>query len=61
MHIYSSCAKGAAKELGSTKEVQQWWRWKDNELVNSNSPSIPLIKLPNKGTWAAMWRKKRKR
>jgi hypothetical protein len=61
MCIYRSYAKGAAKELGSTKEMQQWWWWKDNELVNSNSPTIPLIKLPGEGMWAATWCKKRKR
>jgi hypothetical protein len=60
MRIYRSYAKGAAKELGSAKEMQQWWRRKGNELVNSNSPTIPLIKLPDEGTWAATWCKKRK-
>jgi hypothetical protein len=59
--IYSSCDKGAAKKLGSAKVMQQWWRQKYNELVNSNSPTIPLRKLPNEGTWAATWHKKRKR
>jgi hypothetical protein len=52
--------QGAAKELGSAKEMQQWWRRKVNELVNSNSPTIPLIKLPDEGTWAATWCKKQK-
>jgi hypothetical protein len=52
---------GVAKELESAKEMQQWWWQKDNELVNSNSPTIPLIKLPDEGTWAKTWRKKRKR
>jgi hypothetical protein len=60
-HIYSSYAKGAAKKLGSAKEMQQWWQQKDNELVNSNSPTIPLIKLLDDGTWAATWHKKQKR
>jgi hypothetical protein len=32
-----------------------------NELVNSNRPTIPLTKRPDEGTWAATWRKKRKR
>jgi hypothetical protein len=59
--IYRSYAKGAAKKLRSTKEMQQWWRWRDNELVYSNSPTIHLIKLPDEGTWAATWHKKRKR
>jgi hypothetical protein len=52
---------GAAKELRSAREMQQWWQRKDKELVNSNSPTIPLIKLPDKGTWVKMWRKKQKR
>jgi hypothetical protein len=59
--IYSSGDKRAAKELGSAKEIKQWWRQKDNELVNSNNPTIPLIKLPDKGTWAATWSEKWKR
>jgi hypothetical protein len=52
---------GAVKEFGSAKEMQQWWWWKDNELVNSNSPTTPLIKLPDEGMWAETWHKKRKR
>jgi hypothetical protein len=52
---------GAVKELKSAREMQQWWRQKDKELVNSNSPTIPLIKLCDEGTWAETWRKKRKR
>jgi hypothetical protein len=33
-----------------------------NELVNSKFfPTLPLIYLPGEGTWAEMWRKKRKR
>jgi hypothetical protein len=52
---------GAAKELRSAREMQQWWRRKDNELVNSKNPTIPLIKLPDEGMWAETWRKKRKR
>jgi hypothetical protein len=59
--IYSSGDQGAVKELGSAKKMQQWWRRKGNELVNSNSPTIPLIKRPGEGTWVATWRKKRKR
>jgi hypothetical protein len=52
---------GAAKKLGSAREMQQWWRQKNKELVNSKNPTLPLIKLPNKGTWAETWHKKRKR
>jgi hypothetical protein len=52
---------GAAKELRSAREMWQWWRWKDKELVNSNSLTIPLIKLTDEGTSAETWRKKRKR
>jgi hypothetical protein len=41
--------------------MQQWWRRKRKELVNSKKPTLPLIKLPDEGTWAEMWRKKQKR
>jgi hypothetical protein len=49
------------KELRSAREMREWWRWKDKELVNSNNPTIPLIKLPDEETWAETWHKKRKR
>jgi hypothetical protein len=52
---------GAARKLRSARKMQQWWRWKNKELVNSKNQSLPLIKLPVKGTWAETWRKKRKR
>jgi hypothetical protein len=39
---------GATKELKGAREMQQWWRRKDKELVNSKNPTIPLIKLPEK-------------
>jgi hypothetical protein len=52
---------GAAKELSSAREMQKWWRRKSKELGNSKNPTIPLIKLPDEGTWAETWRKKRKR
>jgi hypothetical protein len=53
--------QGATKELESAKEMQQWWQRKDNELVNSNNPTITLIKRRAEGMWAAMWCKKQKR
>jgi hypothetical protein len=37
------------KELRSAKRMQQWWRRQSNELVNSNIPTIPLIKSPDEG------------
>jgi hypothetical protein len=52
---------GAAKTLRSARETQQWWRQKSKELVNSKNPILPLIKLPDKGTWAETWHKKQKR
>jgi hypothetical protein len=52
---------GAVRKLRSAREMQQWWRQKNNELVNSKNRSLPLIILPEKGTWAETWRKKRKR
>jgi hypothetical protein len=52
---------GAARKLRSARKMQQWWRWKNKELVSSKNQSLPLIKLLVKGTWAETWRKKRKR
>jgi hypothetical protein len=52
---------GAAKKLRSAREMQQWWRRKNKELVNSENPTLPLIKLPDEGTWVETWCKKRKR
>jgi hypothetical protein len=52
---------GAARKLRSAREMHQWWRWKNKKLVNSKNHSLPLIKLPVKGTWAKMWRMKQKR
>jgi hypothetical protein len=52
---------GAARKLRSLREMQQWWWRKNKELVNSKNPSLPLIKLPDEGTWVETWRKKRKR
>jgi hypothetical protein len=49
------------RNLRSAREMHQWWRQKNKELVNSENCSLPLIKLPEKGTWAETWRKKRKR
>jgi hypothetical protein len=59
-HLLELCS-GAARKLRSAREIQQWWRQKNKELVNSENRSLPLIKLPEKGTWAETWRKKRKR
>jgi hypothetical protein len=52
---------GAARKLRSSRKMQQWWRRRNKELVNSKNQSLPLIKLHVKGTWAETWRKKRKR
>jgi hypothetical protein len=59
-HMEEVCS-GAARKLRSSREMQQWWWRKNKELVNSKNYSLPLIKLPMKGTWAKMWCKKRKR
>jgi hypothetical protein len=59
-HMEEVCL-GAARKLRSSREMQQWWRRKNKELVNSKNHSLPLIKLHVKGTWAETWRKKRKR
>jgi hypothetical protein len=34
---------------------------KEKELVNSKNPHYPFIYLLGEGTWAATWRKERKR
>jgi hypothetical protein len=49
------------RKLRSAREMQQWWWQKNKELVNSKNHSLPLIKLPVKGTFAEIWRMKRKR
>jgi hypothetical protein len=43
---------GAARKLGSAREMQQWWQRKNKELINSKNPTLSLIKLPDEGTWA---------
>jgi hypothetical protein len=50
-HLEKVCS-GAARKFRSTREMQQWWRRKNKELVNSKNPTLPLIKLPDEGTWA---------
>jgi hypothetical protein len=35
---------GAVKKLKSAREMQQWWRRKNNELVNSKNPHSPPYK-----------------
>jgi hypothetical protein len=59
--ICKELRSGAARKLRSAREMQQWWWRKNKELVNSKNHSLPLIKLPVKGTWAETWRKNRKR
>jgi hypothetical protein len=59
-HMEEVCS-GAARKLRSSRKMQQWWRRKNKKLVNSRNQSLPLIKLPVKGTWVETWRKKRKR
>jgi hypothetical protein len=44
---------GAARKLRSSRKMQQWWRQKNKELVNSKNQSLPLIKLPVKGAHEA--------
>jgi hypothetical protein len=52
---------GAVRKLKSARKMKQWWRRRSRELVNSKNQGLPLIKLPEKGTWAGTWRMKRKR
>jgi hypothetical protein len=52
---------GAAGKLKSTGKMKQW-RWhRSRELVNSKNRGLPLIKLPEKGTWVETWCEKRRR
>jgi hypothetical protein len=51
---------GAAEKLRSARGMQQWWRRKNKELVNSKNPILPLIKIPDEATWAETWCKERK-
>jgi hypothetical protein len=52
---------GAVRNIRSSRKMQQWWRRKNKELVNSKNQNLSLIKLLVKGTWVEMWHKKRKR
>jgi hypothetical protein len=52
---------GAAKKFKSAGKMKQWRRRRGKEMVNSKNRGLPLIKLPEKGTWAETWRAKRKR
>jgi hypothetical protein len=61
MGIRRKLRLGAAPKLGSTRGIQQWWWRKNKELINSKNPSLPLIEIPDEGTWAETWRKERKR
>jgi hypothetical protein len=58
-HSEEVCS-GAARKLRSARKMKQWWRQKNKGLVNIKNQSLALIKLPVKGTWAEMWRMKRK-
>jgi hypothetical protein len=51
---------GAARKLKSARKMKQWWQRRSRELVNSKNQGLPLIKLPEKGTWAKTWRVKQK-
>jgi hypothetical protein len=59
-HSEKVCS-GVVRKLRSAREIKQWWWRKNKELVNNKTPTLPLIKLPDEGTWAKTWRKKRKR
>jgi hypothetical protein len=58
--IYESTLGGyAGEEQGA--EIDNGGGGGDKELVNSTNPHFPLIYLLGEGTWAEMWRTKRKR
>jgi hypothetical protein len=58
--VYESVLGGyTGEEQGA--EIDNGGGGGDKELVNSINPHSPLIYLLGEGTWAEMWRKKRKR
>jgi hypothetical protein len=60
MGIRGKLCLEAVEKLRSARVMQQWWWRKNKELVNSKNPSLPLIKIPDEGTWAETWRKEQK-
>jgi hypothetical protein len=58
--IYQSALGGYAREEKET-EIDNGGGSGEKELVNNKNPHNPFIYLLNEGTWAATWRKERKR
>jgi hypothetical protein len=52
---------GLCKSSEAHKDCSNGGGGRSEELVNSKNPTLPLIKLPDEGTWAETWRKKWKR
>jgi hypothetical protein len=58
--IYESTLRGyVCEEQGA--RIGNGGGGREKELVNSTNPHSPLIYLLGEGTWAATWRKERKR
>jgi hypothetical protein len=60
MCIYESYARGLRMSSEAHKDCSNGGGGRSKELVNSKNPTLPLIKLPDEGTWAETWYKKRK-
>jgi hypothetical protein len=58
--IYQSAPRGYAREEKEA-EIDNGGGGGEKELVNSKNPHDPFIYLLGEGTWAATWRKERKR
>jgi hypothetical protein len=58
--IYQSAPGGYAREEKEA-EIDNGGGGGEKELVNSKNPHYPSIYLLGEGTWAATWRKERKR
>jgi hypothetical protein len=55
-----SYVRGLCRSSEAHEDCSNGGSGRSEELVNSKNPTLPLIKLPNEGTWAETWRKKRK-
>jgi hypothetical protein len=58
--IYGSTLSGCVREEQDAR-IGNGSGGREKELVNSTNPHSPLIYLLGEGTWAATWRKERKR
>jgi hypothetical protein len=52
MRIYESYARGLHRSSEAHEDCSNGGGGRSKELVNSKNPTLPLIKLPDEGTWA---------